>query len=255
MMVGLLSFMFFYARQRNVIVHEVSAGKDEQGEKQLNVFFISDIHRRKVDEKLLEKVRNGPGVDLVIIGGDLAEQGVPLSRIEKNVQNLSLLGPIFFVWGNNDREVGEQEIRAIIARHGGKVLDNESAPIPSHPDWGICGTDDPSSRNVDIDATFRYIDKYEHVIVVTHTPSMFRKIEPFDKARLLLAGHTHGGQIRFGRFGIEEIGSFRECMGSAKLISNGYGTSTVPLRLGAAPESHIISIRYTESVSKECNYY
>ncbi|MFC5588277.1 metallophosphoesterase [Sporosarcina soli] len=253
-LIGLLGFMFVYARQRNVIMHEIDDRQvSDDNEKQLNVFFISDIHHRKIDEKLLEKVRNGLAIDLVIIGGDLAERGVPLSKIDRNVRNLSLLGPIYYVWGNNDREVGEQEIRAILARHGGRILDNENTVIPGHPTWGICGTDDPSSQNVDIAAALRYIDKYERVIVVTHTPSLFRKIEPLYKPRLLLAGHTHGGQIRFGRFGIAEKGAFQDSGDSAKLISNGYGTSSLPLRFGAAPESHFISIRYSETVPKECN--
>lgn len=252
--IGLLGYMFFYARQRNVIVHEIDDRQEGQDERQLNLFFISDIHNRRIDEKLLGKVQNGTEIDVVIIGGDLAEGGVPLSRIDENIKRLALLGPIYFVWGNNDREVGEQEIRAIITRHGGIILENENKVIPGHPTWGICGTDDPSSRNVDIASSLRSIDKYEQVILVTHTPSLFRKIETFYKPRLLLAGHTHGGQIRFGRFGLAEKGEFRDKGDSAKLISNGYGTSSLPLRFGAAPESHIISIRYTETVSKECNY-
>ena len=146
----LIGFMAVYARQRNVIHHELIDGKGGAGEKRLTVFFISDIHRRKIDDKLLRKVWGGPEIDIVIVGGDLAERGVPLSRIDRNVRNLALLGPIYFVWGNNDREVGEEAIRTIIDRHGGKILDNESATIPGHPDWGICGTDDPSSRKVDI---------------------------------------------------------------------------------------------------------
>ncbi len=244
--------MVVYARQRNVIHHELIDGKGGAGEKRLTVFFISDIHRRKIDDKLLRKVWGGPEIDIVIVGGDLAERGVPLSRIDRNVRNLALLGPIYFVWGNNDREVGEEAIRTIIDRHGGKILDNESATIPGHPDWGICGTDDPSSRKVDIGSTLRYIDKYKQVIFVTHTPSVFRKVLAHYRPRLLLAGHTHGGQIRLGPFGLQDKGKFRDEEGGAELISNGYGTSTLPLRLGAAPESHIITISYTESVPKEC---
>ena len=48
---------------------------------------------------------------LVIIGGDLAESGVPLQRIKENILKLKKLGPIFFVWGNNDHEVDRSTIR------------------------------------------------------------------------------------------------------------------------------------------------
>ncbi|MBE1554092.1 metallophosphoesterase [Sporosarcina limicola] len=243
-LIGMLTFMFVSARGKHIIYHKMNVVNTDSPIKELSVFFISDIHRRKIDEKLVMKVKAGHEIDMVIIGGDLAEKGVPRSRIEKNIRNLARLGPVFYVWGNNDREVGEEVIREIITRHGGKILDNESAGVPSHPQWGICGTDDPSSRNVDIDSTLRYITKYEHVILITHTPSLFRKVEPYYQPRLMLAGHTHGGQIRIGKYGLTDKGAFRMEDGRAKLVSNGYGTSTVPLRLGAAPECHVITINY-----------
>lgn len=251
-MLGFVLVMFMNARKRNVIVHEMKIETGKSLDRQLTVFFISDIHRRKIDEKLMAKILAHKEVDMVIIGGDLAERGVPLSRIADNISNLARLGPLFYVWGNNDREVGEEKIRAIINGYGGKILDNESVAIPGHPGWGICGTDDPSSRNVDIVSTFRYINNYENTILVTHTPSLFRKVEQVHQPRLMLAGHTHGGQIRFGKFGLQEKGTFQLQEGRAKLISNGYGTSTLPLRLGAESECHMITISYAESVSKGC---
>ncbi len=253
LMIGFLAYMFVSARRRNVIYHNMNVATDSQADKRLSVFFISDIHRRKIDDKLLSKIQPAHEIDIVIIGGDLAERGVPISRIAENIRKLAQLGPLFYVWGNNDREVGEQEIRAIISRHGGKILDNENVVIPGHPHWGIAGTDDPSNGNVDIESTLRHINQYENVIVVTHTPSLFRKIGQVYPPRLMLAGHTHGGQIRVGKYGLQDKGTFRIETGMAKLISNGYGTSTLPLRLGAAPECHVIEINYGESVLKECS--
>ncbi len=171
-----------------------------------------------------------------------------MSRISKNIQNLASLGPVFFIWGNNDREAGEEEIRKILAEHGAIVLDNENCPIPGHPMWGICGTDDPSSGKVDIAAALRNIDRHAKVLVVSHQPAVLRKIEQLYRPTLMLAGHTHGGQIRIGRFGLFEKGAFQMIAGCGKLISNGYGTSTIPFRLGAKPECHVITINY----EKQC---
>jgi len=246
LMIGFLLNMFISARRRNVIYHNMDVLTDGHANKKLSVFFISDIHRRKIDDKLLAKVQSTHDIDLVIIGGDLAEKGVPLTRIAENIRMLAQLGPLYFVWGNNDREVGEEEMREIITRHSGEILDNESSAIPGHPRWGIAGTDDPSSRNVNIDSTLRFVNQYDNVILVTHTPSLFRKVEQLYEPRLMLAGHTHGGQIRIGKYGLQEKGTFRLDKGRAKLISNGYGTSTLPLRLGAAPECHVIVINYGE---------
>ena len=67
------------------------------------MFFISDIHRRIVSESIIEEVSGK--VDVVIIGGDLLEKGVPMERVKENIKKLKKLGPILFVWGNNDYEV------------------------------------------------------------------------------------------------------------------------------------------------------
>ncbi|MCZ2259483.1 metallophosphoesterase [Sporosarcina sp. G11-34] len=215
---------------------------DKESTSLLKLFFISDIHRRKIDEKLIMKINTD--IDAVIIGGDLAERGVPLSRVSQNIQMLASLGPVYFIWGNNDREAGEKEIRAIIAEYDGKILDNESVFVEGHPKWGILGVDDPSSRNADVPKTLSEVEKYEKTILVTHTPSLFRKVEPVFQPDLMLAGHTHGGQIRIGKFGLFEKGSCKMDGNRAQLVSNGYGTSTLPLRLGARPECHIIEIMY-----------
>ncbi|MFS0687930.1 metallophosphoesterase [Sporosarcina sp. 179-K 8C2 HS] len=241
---SLFAYMFFYANRKNVVHHSFSVQKECKDSNELSIFFISDIHRRRIDEHLLRKVQSFGPIDVVIIGGDLAEGGVPLSRIDRNVKRLSKLAPLFFIWGNNDREVGEVAIRNIIAKHRGIILDNTDATIENHPMWGICGTDDPSSGNVDVPTALKNAGKYSYLIVATHTPSLFRKVEMICTPELMVAGHMHGGQIRFGKFSLHPLGRFTEVDGKARLISNGYGTSVVPLRFGAAPESHVITIKY-----------
>ena len=234
--------MYLSAKRRNVIRHHLDTNPKGTSNTQLKIFFISDIHRRKIDHKLLKKIDKD--IDIVIIGGDLAERNVPLSRISKNIQYLSQLGQIFFVWGNNDREAGETEIRKIIARYNGIVLDNENCQVPGQPRWGICGTDDPSSGNVNIEASLRDIEQYEKVIFVSHQPCVLKQVKCLFEPTIMLAGHTHGGQIRMGKYGIAQKGYFRKFHGRAKLISNGYGTTKIPLRLGAPPECHIMTLYF-----------
>ena len=230
------------AFRRNVVKHDVKIKSSNYQAKTLKVFFISDIHRRKIDRKLIRKINKD--IDLIIIGGDLAEKGVPLSRIASNIRLLSNLGKVYYVWGNNDREAGEREIRRIMKRFHVTILENENFPIPGHSTWGICGTDDPTSENINIDTTLSDIEQYKHILLVCHQPKMIREIESYIKPTIMLAGHTHGGQIRIGKFGLFQKGSFQVNAKQAKLISNGYGTSTIPFRLGAPSECHIITVSY-----------
>lgn len=243
----LLLRMSRIAKERNVQEHQVLLTKDPLKQKQFTFFFITDVHRRKIDNKLLKKIKSfNKNLDFVIIGGDFAERNVPLERVEHNIKKLQSLGPVYFVWGNNDREVGEEAMREIIARYGGTILDNENKVIPKHSAWGICGTDDPSWKKVNLDKTLNQIERYQYVLFVSHQPVVWKRVEPLFKPTLMLSGHTHGGQIRLGKLGIGEKGVFTWLGDRGKLISNGYGTTSIPLRLGAHPESHLMTVYYSD---------
>ncbi|MCW1928211.1 metallophosphoesterase [Bhargavaea beijingensis] len=235
-----LAMMYANAKLAMLREHEAAICAEQDGSGP-DIFFISDIHRRRVSRELIRKA-GGP-FDAVIIGGDLAERGVPESRIRRNIMRLAALGPLYYVWGNNDREVGEALIRSAISDAGGTVLDNESAVLMAGPvRWVLVGTDDTSSFNVDVDQAFRNVRRGDAVIFISHSPSVFEMLGQKDP-EVRMAGHTHGGQIRLGRFGMLEKGRFRSDNGKVELVSNGYGTSLVPLRLGAPAESHIIRLR------------
>lgn len=236
--------MFSIANERNIKRHAITIKGQTGKKRQLIVFFITDIHRRKIDRQLLKKIKTK--VDMVIIGGDLAEENVPLSRVARNVEQLSALGQVFYVWGNNDREIGEEAIRAVMKQYNGIIVEDDNQFIPNHTAWGICGTDDPSWKATNPEKTLLNIERYAHVLFVSHQPAVWRKIEPLYEPTLMLAGHTHGGQIRLGKYAIGDKGSFKWADGRGKLISNGYGTTKLPLRFGAHPESHLLEIHYTE---------
>lgn len=236
---GLFLYMFAFAKATKVREHDILIPVQKE-EKPIRLFFISDIHRRKISKKLIALLNEE--FDAVIIGGDLAEKGVPLRRIEENVKCLSALGPVYYIWGNNDREVGELNIKRIIESVEGKILENEADTIRMDRNhWMLCGVDDQSSGTLDLDQAFSSIQSSDITIFITHSPFVFKKAKKFDPY-LMLAGHTHGGQIRVGRIGMFKNGSLTEESGRYKLVSNGYGTSLIPLRLGARPECHIIRI-------------
>ena len=63
----------------------------------INIFFISDIHRRKISDKIIDPLQGK--VDLVIIGGDLTERGVPFQRIKENILAIKKAGSCIFCLG------------------------------------------------------------------------------------------------------------------------------------------------------------
>ena len=228
------------AFETNVCQQEIEL-VDYKNLQPFRLFFISDIHRRKIPNRLIEQV--GSKFDAVIIGGDLAEKGVPLKRIEKNINKLAEIGPLYYVWGNNDREVGEQNIRKFILDVGGKLLENESICVRNrHGSVWIVGIDDVSSGRADIEKSFVGIPENETVIFVSHTPFVFNKVKKLYHTNVLLAGHTHGGQIRLGKWGYYQRGSLQRDQDVVTLTSNGFGTTFMPLRFGAPAECHVLTI-------------
>ena len=85
----LFLYMLFLAFQTNVHAHSLYINEWTK-DIQFRVFFISDIHRRKISDKLIQSLIGK--VDIVVIGGDLTERGVPLKRTNENIKQLAKLG-------------------------------------------------------------------------------------------------------------------------------------------------------------------
>lgn len=234
--VGLLAWMYRSAHTEKKGAAAVRLSGDAQFPP-FKLLFISDVHRRKLRHKMFSDQ-----VDLVVIGGDFVEHGVPEQRIRENLKVLSGLAPVYYVFGNNDREIGEGRLRKLLEEQGVTILDDESVELFGNPKLKLTGIDYFAFRENSIEEAFRTVDKHDSVIFISHTPFVFKYVKQHYPASLLMAGHTHGGQIRLGRFGIFERGSLNVSEGVTELVSNGFGTTTLPLRLGAKAEFHILEI-------------
>lgn len=228
------------AFENNVKNHEVVLrGEDEH----LRLFFISDIHARKINKKMIEQIERP--INAVIIGGDLADSRTPIRRIRSNIQRLKKLAPIYFVWGNNDREVGEVQLKNLLLEQNVTILENNAFPLTNVKNRCMfVAIDDVTTGNPNIEKAFEKCRKEHNVFFISHNPYIFRKVMDEYKPQLLMGGHYHGGQIRLGPFGIFPKGSFQKINDCYTLISNGYGTTALPLRFGAKAECHIIDITF-----------
>ncbi|MBT2582026.1 metallophosphoesterase [Planococcus sp. ISL-109] len=224
-------------KKRQAVVH--LAGKADFDP--FKMLFISDVHRRTLHRKLFTEP-----VDLVVIGGDFVERGVPIERIRENLRILRKAAPVYYIFGNNDREVGEKLLRKLFKEEGVKVLDDEAVVLFDNPRLKLVGIDYFAFRENSLSAAFETVQKDDSVIFVCHTPFIFKKVKDNYTASLLLAGHTHGGQIRIGPFGIFDRGVLKSEEGLTELVSNGFGTTTLPLRLGATAEYHVLEIHPTK---------
>ena len=205
-----------------------------------SLFFISDVHNRTISEKMLRQVGQ---VDAVIIGGDFCDRRTSIERLACNVKLLKENGPVYFVWGNNDREIGEQRLRTIFQKEGIQIVENDAIQLinRANPTW-IAAIDDYGTENADFQTALAPCQEQDVILCVSHNPLVFHHALKYGRPSMFFGGHLHGGQIRFGPFGIHPNGSFKVRNGIPTLISNGYGTTLVPLRLGAHPEAHLLLI-------------
>ncbi len=236
-------YMWKVARENHVKHHELFFENLPGSFSGYTIFFIADVHRRLIDDEIITRIKNK--ANMIIIGGDLTEKGVPYSRTEENIQKLRSVAPVIFIWGNNDYEVNTEKLEDIFKRNHVTVLENRSIQIKSGKNEHICitGFSEFTKEEPEPDRVLFSVNKDVFKIAVCHNPKIVRKIFNHHSISLLLCGHTHGGQIRFAGFGWYPNGKLY-CKNNMKiLVTNGYGTTKLPLRLGSKPETHLITLR------------
>jgi len=237
--VAFILYMVKVAFENNIKNEEVKLNGNHDDT--FAIFFISDVHNRVINPKMIKKMKP---VEAVVIGGDFCDSRTSEKKLIENIRVLQQLGPIYFIWGNNDREVGETKLREIFRLHNITIVENDAVSLSNRKNctW-ISAIDDYGTKNSNFQKALQKCGKDDIIICISHNPQVFDMALQYAKPSLFLGGHLHGGQIRFGPFGIHPKGSFKVRNGIATLISNGYGTTLLPFRLGAHPEVHRVEIK------------
>lgn len=238
---ALLLFMFYEAHRNEVKTHLFTFPRFPK-DGTLTIFFISDIHKRKLDSDMINQVKKK--ADIVVIGGDLTEKAVPMSRVEQNLDKLASIGSVYFIWGNNDYEVNTDELKRLLKKKGVNEIVNDSLSLQF--DGGVVnliGVDDASTQRAILPQALSKADPAGFNILLSHDPRLVKQVGIEDGIDLMLSGHTHGGQIRILGWGLYKKGRIVELPQTMLLVSNGYGTTALPLRLGAPSETHLITIK------------
>jgi predicted MPP superfamily phosphohydrolase len=217
----------------------------------LRVAFAADFHiRRTTPDDYLDALcglLSGLGADLLLLGGDYGESESAVRRLFQRLNRHKFRYGAYAAVGNNDRECFPEldRLRDIV---GVPVLANESASLSvDGVSLEIGGVDEMKGGHPDARALFTRDADYR--ILLSHYPV----IPDFDggaPADLVLSGHTHGGQWNLMGFtsytlGFEHgraahLAGLREYGGVRLLVST--GMSKLPLRFGAAPRVHMITL-------------
>jgi len=237
---------------------EVALGGWPVGQRPLRALLVSDIHVAGPDmppERLARIVEQMRALrpDLVLIAGDLVSDKKWSTRrysMAEAVAPLARLRPplgVFAVLGNHDHWRDAGQARAALRAAGVRVLDNEAARAGP---LAVGGLDDAFTDRDDLAATLRAIDRVGGVpVLLSHSPDPFPAVPA--RIGLMVAGHTHCGQIVLPFYGtistMSDFGDRYACGridegGKSLFVTAGLGTSILPLRLGARPDMWLIRI-------------
>ena len=257
-------FWGFLIEPGRLVVHEQTIQIDNWPPQLdgLRIAVISDLHvdNRFITEKKLRTIvarTNQLQPDLIVILGDyIAGAGRTTERVEPEV-----FGPIlkdfraplgvYSVLGNHDWWYSGAEVRKALEQNGIKVLENESAKVDARgTSFWLVGLADLWTRPQRIADTVAAVPEGQPLIALTHNPDIFPNVP--QRVQLVLAGHTHGGQVRFPIIGpvisSSEYGD-RWVQGHVfennhhLFVTTGIGTSIIPVRFGLPPEIVILTLK------------
>lgn len=194
--------------------------------------------------------------DVVVFTGDYVILSVVLGKyvdpatIANHLAPLTEKKQVYAVLGNHDWWDGGPRVAREFERVGIHVLENESTRVGVRDcGFNLVGVDDLTAGKPQPLAAYARIDPGLPTIALEHEPEMFLKL-PASTA-LVLAGHTHGGQVN--PFGLRTPSTFRPRsaaltgeyhVGERTLfVSPGIGTSWLPLRMGRYPEISRLTLR------------
>jgi predicted MPP superfamily phosphohydrolase len=224
----------------------------------ITVALISDLHVGNVstDEDRLARVvsmLNALRPDLVLIAGDFIAGHEPTDAAQRASALAALkrlrarLGTVA-VPGNHDHWTGLAVVRRELTRAGVTVLTNDAVrrgPVV------ILGLDDTYTHHDDLKKTLAAAAKLTGPrLLLSHSPDVMPRVPR--EVPLVLAGHTHCGQIVLPLLGAPSIpseygkryacGIVRES-GHSLIVTGGIGTSVLPIRWNAPPDAWLLTLR------------
>jgi len=249
----------------SVLTHTIAIDNLPAAFHDFRIVQISDIHFDEYTEpsflhRVLAQV-NALAPDLVLLTGDYISH-LPLSynfvlgAMHRCGEVLSDIAcpQRFAVMGNHDTILGVSIVQPILAAAGISLLVDEHVPIErgGHRFW-LCGVNDPLTFVPDLSSAIP-ANPDGPVLLMSHGPDYADEVLAHPRGRLvdlMLAGHSHGGQVRLPLVGALHTppggkkyveGPFR--IGRMQLyVNRGIGTVGVPFRLNCPPEITLLTLR------------
>lgn len=212
----------------------------------LSVLHLSDVHDKAFPDgnALLFRLMAETRPDCVVITGDLIDHETrDLSSIQDFIERVRKLSPhVYYVTGNHEwwNDLRLPLVEGLTAA-GVTVVNNRHAVFRKGAiAVNLCGVDDAYTGHDELAKAVAGVDASRLTLLISHSPAPARRLAgtPID---VMLAGHTHGGQVRLpfvgaivapgeGFFPHFDKGLFTLEEGRRLYIDSGLGTSILPVR-------------------------
>ncbi len=224
------------------------------------ILHLSDLHLRHyvtletVEEVLAEAARFEP--DMVLMTGDVADDLSLLPDMLRLLEQFKAPDGAYATLGNHEYFRGIKQVHKIYEKHAVPLFVDQSVSVKvGSASLFVGGLDDPQRMGAkDIAFYERAIDKTlgqshgnDFSILMSHRPDAL-DVAAQHGINLVLAGHTHGGQIGlFGRSAFESLWPDRYLWGEYQREKSQLYTSSgmghwFPFRLNCPAEAPVIEL-------------
>ena len=224
----------------------------------LTIMHISDVHlgyhrSRDYLQKIVEAT-NRRQPDVIIINGDLLDSKVALDpSVLEPLKHFT--APVYFTGGNHEKYVDQVHAEELVAATGAHILRNDIVKVKGIQLVGLryMKADDntldlhPSDDKETIQSALKSmnIDHDKAAVFVHHSPVGIEYMAE-KGADLVLAGHTHAGQVFPGTLLAPLFFAFNHGVSQVEktkvLVSEGAGTYLTPMRSGSRNEINLIKL-------------
>ncbi|GIV54076.1 MAG: phosphoesterase [Candidatus Kapaibacterium sp.] len=229
----------------------------------MTLAVLSDIHAGPFIEPkhvaYYATLINDAKPDLILLPGDfITARAEELLQYRSALSALRASRGVFAVLGNHDYfNAAAPHVAAMLKQWGITLLNDRSVGLDSLELFGISDERrfavEQYCRDQKPQPLFERLVHSQQPLVLVHRPFVFDALAAVNPRVLVIAGHTHGGQIcaelpdgqvvAVNRlFSPYVRGWYRT--GTAQLyVTRGVGTIGLPLRIGAPPEITFITLR------------
>ncbi|MET0307568.1 MAG: metallophosphoesterase [Sphingomonas sp.] len=232
----------------------------------LRVALLSDIHVQGPDmppERVARIVAqvNAARPDLVLLAGDfvgdrsLGTRNYSDDEIAAPLAQLSARLGVYAVLGNHDYAYRRIRMWQALERIGITVLTNRAMRVGP---LTLVGIGDAQSGHASVPlVTLAAKQVPGPVLAFTHSPDVIPNLPA--QFGVVLAGHTHCGQVVLPLFGApissSRYGDRYRCGvihegGRTIVVGAGLGTSVLPFRLGAPPDWWLVTLGPAQALAK-----